>query len=145
MNEPTDPVAPAEPTEEERLVEAFQAACRHGDADALEQAAVQLHQLYGYRGLELARLAQTADRRRYAREVSPLTEREVTVLTLAALGMDNTEIGKRLHLARSTVNTYLDRCYEKLGVRNRTGAAVRALSHGWISMDQFLGEEREKS
>ncbi len=133
------------PDREYELRELFADAARRGDNDALEVAANGLREEFDYNGLDLANVARTADRRSVPRETSPLTDREVEVLSLAALGMDNTEIGKRLHLARSTVKTYLDRSYVKLGVRDRTGAAVRALSHGWISIEQYIGEDRKRA
>lgn len=136
----SEAATPDEARTEDELCVAYMQATRVGDADELDLLTDELRARFGYRNLHFVKLTQRADRRRYRREPCPLTERELAVLEMAARGLDNTEIGKRLHLARSTVKTYLDRCYVKLGVRDRTGAAVRALSHGWISQDQYLGD-----
>jgi DNA-binding NarL/FixJ family response regulator len=130
---------------EVELRETFSAATRLGDADTLEQVGITLRQDYGYNGLDLANLARGADRRALAAEPCVLAEREIEVLQMVALGMTDAEIAKRLHLAKSTVKTYLARCYEKLGVRDRTGAVVRALGHGWISTEKYLGEGRRST
>jgi len=55
-----------------------------------------------------------------------LTEREREVVCLAAEGLSNEQIGKKLALALGTVKWHLHNIYEKLGVRNRTQAIRRA-------------------
>lgn len=53
-----------------------------------------------------------------------LTPRETEVLHLIAEGLLNREIAEQLQLSESTVESYLDRIYRKLKVRNRTEAAA---------------------
>jgi DNA-binding NarL/FixJ family response regulator len=48
------------------------------------------------------------------------------VLALIALGMSNREVAAELYLSVDTVKTYVRRLYSKLGVRNRTQAALKA-------------------
>jgi len=60
----------------------------------------------------------------------PLTEREREVLRLLARGLSNREIGTRLSLAEGTVKNYVTQILQKLGVRDRTQAAVRARELG---------------
>jgi DNA-binding NarL/FixJ family response regulator len=63
----------------------------------------------------------------------PLTERELEVLRLLALGCSNPEIAQRLHLATGTVRNYVSAIFQKLGVDDRTQAAVIALQRGLVS------------
>ncbi len=58
--------------------------------------------------------------------LEPLSPRELEVLSLAAEGLSNREIGRRLHIAESTVKSHLNTVYGKLGVQNRTQAAAQA-------------------
>ncbi|MBU1880142.1 MAG: response regulator transcription factor [Chloroflexi bacterium] len=60
----------------------------------------------------------------------PLSEREREVLRLLAQGLSNREIGQRLGLAEGTVKNYVSNILDKLGVRDRTQAAVRARELG---------------
>ena len=60
------------------------------------------------------------------------TERELDVLELLVLGLSNPEIAQRLHLARGTVRNYVSAILGKLGVTDRTQAAVEALRRGLV-------------
>ena len=83
-----------------------------------------------------------------------LSEREAEVLRLIALGHTNAEIGEQLFLSVDTVKTYVRRVFAKLGVNNRTQAAMHAAERSltprngaWISRDaqgrhQSSGSER---
>jgi DNA-binding NarL/FixJ family response regulator len=62
----------------------------------------------------------------------PLSEREMEVLRLLASGLSNREIAARLSLAQGTVKNYVTNVLQKLGVRDRTQAAVRARELGVI-------------
>jgi len=64
--------------------------------------------------------------------VEVFTERELEVLTLIARGHSNPEIAQRLHLARGTVRNYVSAILSKLGVSDRTQAAVEALRRGLV-------------
>ena len=64
--------------------------------------------------------------------IEPLTQRELQVLHLLAQGYSNPAIAQRLHLARGTVRNYVSAILQKLGVSDRTQAAVEALRRGLI-------------
>lgn len=53
-----------------------------------------------------------------------LTERELDVVTLVAEGLTNKEIGRRLEISPATVKVHVERIIGKLGVADRTQAAV---------------------
>jgi NarL family two-component system response regulator LiaR len=59
-----------------------------------------------------------------------LTEREADVLGSLAKGLSNAEIAARLHLSEGTVRNHVSAILEKLGVSDRTQAAVIAIQHG---------------
>jgi DNA-binding NarL/FixJ family response regulator len=80
---------------------------------------------------EFARVAPPA-RAADAGLAEPLSEREREILELLALGLNNREIADRLSLATGTVKNYVTTILQKLGVRDRTQAAIRARELGRI-------------
>jgi len=61
-----------------------------------------------------------------------VSERELEVLELLAAGRSNKEIASRLNVSPNTVKTHVARLFEKLEVRRRTAAIVRARELGMI-------------
>jgi len=62
----------------------------------------------------------------------PLSEREIEVLNLLASGATNRQIAAQLFLAEGTVKNYVSVILDKLGVDDRTQAALRAREMGLI-------------
>lgn len=59
-----------------------------------------------------------------------LTARELEVLRLIAAGRSNREIARELDVAEKTVKTHVSSVLSKLGVADRTQAALYAVQHG---------------
>ena len=64
--------------------------------------------------------------------IEPLSDREQEILALIATGATNREIGNQLFLAEGTVKNHVTNVLGKLGVRDRTQAALKAIEMGLI-------------
>ena len=62
----------------------------------------------------------------------PLSERELAVLKLLAVGCSNKEIGARLNITEGTVKNHMTNVLGKLGVLDRTQAALKARELGYL-------------
>jgi len=78
-------------------------------------------------GPALSGLAQEARDR-----VAPLSARERDVLACVAEGLSNADTARRLYLAEPTVKAHLAHAMTKLGVENRTQAAIVAHDAGLV-------------
>jgi DNA-binding NarL/FixJ family response regulator len=65
--------------------------------------------------------------------LADLTDRERDVLELIARGRSNKAIASELHLSEGTVKGYVSSVLAKLGVDDRTQAALFAVKHGVVS------------
>lgn len=80
-----------------------------------------------------ARFAEASEHTRPRHE--HLTARELDVLTRIAHGQTNREIAADLGLGEETVKTHVSNVLAKLGVSDRTQAAVHALRSGLVPLD----------
>jgi len=65
-------------------------------------------------------------------QAGQLTARETDVLRLVERGATNREIASRLFLSEGTVKNHLSRILTRLGLRDRTQAAIYARDHGLL-------------
>ncbi|GAA1743801.1 response regulator transcription factor [Nonomuraea sp. LP-02] len=107
----------------DRVVEAVRAAARGGSV--LEPGIAAL----------LVRQVRRAER---PRPLDTLTPRERDVLAALARGRSNAEIARDLRMGRETVKSHVSSILAKLGVSDRTQAAIYALQQGLVPLDEAL-------
>ena len=71
----------------------------------------------------------------------PLSKREMEVLSYLTKGMSNKEIANLLGISHQTVKNHVTSILRKLGVEDRTQAAVFALRRGWVRLHDHDFEE----
>ena len=64
--------------------------------------------------------------------VEPLSDRELEILGVLATGASNREIANQLYITEGTVKNHITNILGKLGVRDRTQAALKAKELGLI-------------
>lgn len=97
------------------------------DGEALLAPTVTKRLIQEFSRLGAPKTAPTQER------IGDLTERETEVLVLVAQGRSNSEIAAHLVVAESTVKTHVSRILVKLGLRDRTQAAVFAYETGLVT------------
>lgn len=65
----------------------------------------------------------------------PLSPREMEILKSVTQGMSNKEIASKLGISQQTVKNHMTSILRKLNVEDRTQAAVTALRHGWVRIN----------
>jgi DNA-binding NarL/FixJ family response regulator len=70
-----------------------------------------------------------------------LSARELEILLLAARGLSNRQISSTLRVAEATIKRHLANTYEKMGVGSRGEAARKALTEGWITIEEITKED----
>jgi DNA-binding NarL/FixJ family response regulator len=80
---------------------------------------------------ELLRAIDDALEQPASEPAGELTERQREVLRLIAEGLDNAQIAARLGISQRTARAHVSGVLERLGVENRTQAAVTAVRRGW--------------
>ena len=85
----------------------------------------------------IEQLTSKASKQEDTRAISPLTERELEVLKLAASGVSNNDIAKKLCLSTRTVQTHFSNVFKRLSVASRTEAILYGLRRGWFTMEDL--------
>lgn len=71
----------------------------------------------------------------FATPLQELTPRELEVLQLVAQGKNNPQIAQELVISRATAKTHVERIIRKLGVSDRTQAAICAIELGLVTSE----------
>ena len=71
--------------------------------------------------------------------VVTLSPRQKACLTLSAADLTVAQIGRRLGIASSTVETHLDRARRKLKTETRIKTILMAVKIGALDLDELLG------
>lgn len=105
---------------------------RHIDTGAGEEAIVRdilrMHQTVHHHDHTLPPAAPAA---------SPLSAREIEVLTLIARGYINKQIAERLQIGLTTVISHRRNISEKLGIRSVAALAIYALTAGYVDAGEL--------
>jgi two-component system NarL family response regulator len=79
-------------------------------------------------------LPKVAERLAARQQRAELSERELAVLQLLTKGRSNKEIGSELYVCEDTVKAHLKTLFAKLGVQDRTEAAISAIRQGIVHL-----------
>ncbi len=71
----------------------------------------------------------------------PLSAREMEILRHVARGSSNKEIAHTLQISQQTVKNHISSILRKLDVSDRTEAAMYAVRHGWIRLEDTRPDE----
>jgi len=105
-----------------QLVEAIRAAAR---GESILEPSVAAKVI-----AEFTRVSSMVPSAQMEQLVEPLSERELEILALIVRGASNKEIASQLYIAEGTVKNHITNIFGKLGVRDRTQAALKARELG---------------
>lgn len=71
--------------------------------------------------------------------VAPLTARETQILNYVANGNTNKQIAEALEISEQTIKNHVSAILRKLNANDRAHAVVKAIRHGWISVEEKGG------
>lgn len=127
--------------EADYLISALDAQCdgyvlKDSDFDTLKKAILSVYAGEKYIEPSLVPLlnASLAERDVMKGKIHDLTKRELEVLKLVASGAFNKEIGATLNISERTVKNHVSNIFKKIGVSDRTQAAVFAIKNNLISI-----------
>lgn len=78
--------------------------------------------------------AKMIDRNKDNEKIEVLTKRELEVLKLLSFGMYNKEIAEKLGISERTIKNHVSNIFKKIGVADRTQAAVFAIRNNLITI-----------
>jgi DNA-binding NarL/FixJ family response regulator len=107
-----------------QLVEAIRAAAR---GESILEPSVAAKVI-----AEFTRVSSMVPSTQMEQLVEPLSERELEIVRLIATGASNREIADQLFIAEGTVKNHVTHILGKLGVRDRTQAALKARELGLL-------------
>jgi DNA-binding NarL/FixJ family response regulator len=132
-----DPVAHLEPYDLVRLGVASLIS-RFASLDeivlAVRQVLAGQQSLDGHMASRLLNELSLAIRRADSGGDGGLTKREMQVLELVADGLPNRDVATALHISENTVKNHMRSIHEKLGVKTRTEAVVKAARDGLVGL-----------
>jgi len=70
---------------------------------------------------------------------TPLTQREIQILSYIANGNTNKEVAHILGISDQTIKNHVSAILRKLNANDRAHAVAMAMQHHWISVDNKLG------
>lgn len=97
---------------------------------------VQLHPEIARKLMSVVAAEESSASRSATDAYDELTERENEVLHLIADGLNNREIAEKLFISEKTVKTHVSSILSKLGLADRTQAAIYALRRGLYSDEE---------
>ncbi len=119
-------------SDQTRILDAISAGAdgyllKHSDPDDIADAIRAVHA--GGAPLDPKAARALLESRRSRRHAPQLTDREREVLRLVRDGLANKQIARRLGIAERTVKAHLTSVFQRLGVTDRTQAALWASEH----------------
>ena len=119
-------------SDQTRILDALEAGAdgyllKHADPDDIAEGIRAV--FTGGSPLDPKAAGSLLESRRVGRAAQQLTDREREVLLLVRDGLANKQIARRLDIAERTVKAHLTSVYQRLGVTDRTQAALWASEH----------------
>jgi DNA-binding NarL/FixJ family response regulator len=119
-------------SDQSRILDALSAGAdgyllKHAEPDDIADAIRAVHS--GGSPLDPKAARALIESRRAGRDTPQLTDREREVLLLVRDGLANKQIARRLGIAERTVKAHLTSVFQRLGVTDRTQAALWAREH----------------